>query len=199
MGTKTFYQTTAHKFASYHSWTQISKRTRMKRRMTSKITRSSNVFHLQVWRTQLLFSRAWSGNQWFKNDRENEGVKKNNEKPYKEFKELNNGKCLFSSSVSVGSKTKWVVTKTGQSYFFRIGLMFHQSNEFLFSSLKKNPLNNYTATKLNIMCVLTLICSQLYRASPWLSNCLVWDLLSKYHFLLPCFCVRCSNFRWLLM
>ena len=32
--------------------------------------------------------------------------------------------------------TKWVVNKKGQSYFLRMGFMFHKTHELLFSSLK---------------------------------------------------------------
>lgn len=32
--------------------------------------------------------------------------------------------------------TKWVVNKKGQSYFFRMGFMFHKTHELLFLSLK---------------------------------------------------------------
>lgn len=65
-----------------------------------------------------------------------EKIRELKEEPYKKYKALNDGKCSHSPFISGCSMTKWVVNKKGQSYFFRMGFMFHKTHELLFSSLK---------------------------------------------------------------
>lgn len=122
-----------------------------------------------------------------------EKIRELKEEPYKKYKPLNDGKCSHSPSISVCVMTKWVVNKKGQSYFFRMGFTFNKTHELLFSSLKISfEQLDWNKIEHNMYFFKSWFVLGNIAGNPssygW-SNCLIWDLKSKCHFLLNFDCV----------